>query len=74
MGYETEREKMKIINIKKVKLSKGDVLFFELTKEYPKPVIEQYFQQLKDFFPDQDIVVLPKGVSLKKITHNKEDK
>jgi hypothetical protein len=59
--------KIKITNIRKAKLNKGDVLFFELTKEYPTPIIDRYAQQLKDIFPEQEIIILPKGVSLKKI-------
>lgn len=60
---ETKGEKMniKIVNVEKVKLEKGDTLIFKLDKELIKVKLEEYFLGIKEVFPDQDIVLLPKG-------------
>ena len=64
--------KIKITNVKKVKLEKGDTLFFELGAPMTTWVEERLAEKLKGYFPDQKILILPKGITLKKIGHTKE--
>jgi hypothetical protein len=59
--------KIEIVNVKKVKLNPGDTLVFELETPLPKPLVERYSHDLKGFFPEQKILVLSRGITLKKV-------
>jgi len=58
---------IKIKNVKKVKLEPGDTLVFELEEQLSKVIIVRQIQELKNYFPEQKILVLSKGIILKEV-------
>jgi hypothetical protein len=63
---------IKIVNVKKVKLEPGDVMFFNVDTSSPI-TSNSINKQLCKYFPDQKIVVMSKKIQLKKVCHIKKE-
>jgi len=70
--------KIEIINAKKLKIEKGDLLIFEIDAQLSPPKFNEwatsFAETIKGMYPDIHVLVLPKEVQLKKVCHKKEEK